>query len=81
VDPQLRVTFWTYFRQLAKSVVTLVISSHVMDEAERCDRLGFLRQGRLLAEGSAAELRRAKGTASLEEAFLMFASEGAQGGN
>ncbi len=81
VDPQLRVTFWTYFRQLAKSGVTLVISSHVMDEAERCDRLGFLRQGRLLAEGSAAELRRAKGTASLEEAFLMFASEGAQGGN
>ncbi len=80
VDPQLRATFWSYFRQLANSGVTLVISSHVMDEAERCDRLGFLRQGRLLAEGSAADLRRAAGTATLEEAFLQFSSTGAAGG-
>jgi ABC-2 type transport system ATP-binding protein len=80
VDPQLRATFWSYFRQLANSGVTLVISSHVMDEAERCDRLGFLRQGRLLAEGSAADLRRAAGTATLEEAFLQFSSAGAAGG-
>jgi len=79
VDPQLRVTFWSYFRQLAQSGITLIISSHVMDEAERCDRLGFLRQGRLLAEGSAEELRRKKGSATLEEAFLMFASEAPRG--
>ena len=78
--PQLRATFWSYFRRLANSGVTLVISSHVMDEAERCDRLGFLRQGRLLAEGSAADLRRAAGTATLEEAFLQFSSAGAAGG-
>lgn len=81
VDPQLRVTFWSYFRHLAERGTTLIISSHVMDEAERCDRLGFLRQGKLLAEGSASELRRSKGTATLEEAFLMFASDGSQGGN
>jgi len=80
VDPQLRVTFWSYFRQLAESGITLIISSHVMDEAERCDRLGFLRQGRLLAEGSAEELRRTKGSATLEEAFLMFASDAPRGG-
>jgi ABC-2 type transport system ATP-binding protein len=80
VDPQLRATFWSYFRRLADSGVTLIISSHVMDEAERCDRLGFLRQGRLLAEGSAAELRRARGTATLEEAFLQFASDSPAGG-
>lgn len=80
VDPQLRATFWSYFRRLADSGVTLVISSHVMEEAERCDRLGFLRQGRLLAEGSAADLRRAQGTATLEEAFLRFASDSATGG-
>jgi ABC-2 type transport system ATP-binding protein len=80
VDPQLRVTFWSYFRHLADSGVTLVISSHVMEEAERCDRLGFLRQGRLLAEGSAEDLRRTQGTATLEEAFLRFASDGATGG-
>ncbi len=79
VDPQLRATFWSYFRRLADSGVTLIISSHVMDEAERCDRLGFLRQGKLLAEGSAADLRRAKGAATLEEAFLRFAAESTQG--
>ncbi len=80
VDPQLRATFWSYFHNLAESGITLIISSHVMDEAERCDRLGFLRQGRLLAEGSAEELRQTKGTATLEEAFLKFASNDSQGG-
>jgi ABC-2 type transport system ATP-binding protein len=73
VDPQLRVVFWTHFRQLAAEGVTIVVSSHVMDEAERCDRLGFMRHGRLLAEGSAAELRARAGTTTLEEAFLHFA--------
>jgi ABC-2 type transport system ATP-binding protein len=80
VDPQLRATFWAYFRRLAESGVTLVISSHMMEEAERCDRLGFMRQGKLLAEGSAADLRRSKGTATLEEAFLRFASDAGAGG-
>ncbi len=73
IDPQLRATFWSYFRRLADDGVTLVISSHVMDEAERCDRLGLLRQGQLLAEGSAVELQAAAGTATLEEAFLYIA--------
>jgi ABC-2 type transport system ATP-binding protein len=81
VDPQLRVTFWSYFRRLAESGVTLIVSSHVMDEAERCDRLGFMRQGRLLAEGSSDELRQRKGTNTLEEAFLKFAEEGNEGGS
>ncbi len=75
VDPQLRVTFWSYFRRLADSGVTLIVSSHVMDEAERCDRLGFMRSGKLLAEGSAADLRAQAGAATLEEAFLHFAGE------
>jgi ABC-2 type transport system ATP-binding protein len=76
VDPQLRASFWTYFRRLAASGVTLIVSSHVMDEAERCDRLGFIRQGKLLAQGSAEDLRNQAGTATLEEAFLHFAGEG-----
>jgi len=80
VDPQLRATFWTYFRQLADEGATMVVSSHVMDEAERCDRLGFMRQGKLLAEGSADELRAQAGTATLEEAFLRFAEGGPNGG-
>jgi ABC-2 type transport system ATP-binding protein len=75
VDPQLRATFWTYFRRLADGGVTVIVSSHVMDEAERCDRLGFIRSGKLLAEGSAAALRAQAVAATLEEAFLHFAGE------
>ena len=78
VDPQLRVAFWAYFRELAAEGVTIVVSSHVMDEAERCNRLGFMRQGHLLAEGSAAELRAQAGSATLEEAFLHFAGQQVQ---
>lgn len=80
VDPQLRATFWSYFRRLADTGVTLIVSSHVMDEAERCDRLGFMRQGKLLAEGSSAELRQRQGTETLEQAFLKFAEDGNEGG-
>lgn len=72
VDPQLRATFWAYFRRLADAGVTLIVSSHVMDEADRCDRLGFMRRGRLLAEGAPADLRRQKNVDTLEAAFLEF---------
>ncbi len=72
VDPQLRYSFWRYFRTLADSGVTLIVSSHVMDEAERCDRLGLMRAGKLLAEGTAAEIRARAGTANLEDAFLQL---------
>jgi ABC-2 type transport system ATP-binding protein len=80
VDPQLRASFWSYFRQLADQGVTLIISSHVMDEAERCDRLGFMRQGKLLAEGSAQDLRDKAGTQTLEDAFLHFSKQSPDGG-
>lgn len=76
VDPQLRVSFWEHFRALRDRGVTLLISSHVMDEAERCDRLGFMRSGQLIAEGSPAELRSRGGVEDLEQAFLRLA-EGA----
>jgi len=80
IDPQLRAAFWAYFRRLADEGATLIVSSHVMDEAERCDRLGFMRQGRLLAEGSAAELRVQAVAATLEGAFLRFAEGAIAGG-
>ncbi len=70
IDPQLRVQFWTYFRELTKAGISIVLSSHVMDEAERCDRLGLVRFGRLLAEGSVDELKRLAGVSRLEDAFL-----------
>jgi len=72
IDPQLRVTFWEHFYKLNEQGVTIIVSSHVMDEAEHCHRLGLMRDGRLLAEGSAEELRQGSGTSTLEEAFLAY---------
>ena len=73
VDPQLRVSLWDHLHRLNQQGVTIVVSSHVMDEAERCHRLGLMRNGRILAEGSASELRQRTGTSTLEEAYLALA--------
>lgn len=70
VDPALRRDFWEHFRALARAGTTILVSSHVMDEAARCDRLGLIRAGRLLAEGTVAELCARAGTTDLESAFL-----------
>ena len=70
VDPQLRVQFWEHFHEMAAAGTTIVVSSHVMDEAERCQRLGLIRFGKLLTEGTPAEVRATAGTNNLEEAFL-----------
>ena len=75
VDPQLRVQFWEQFRRMAAGGTTIIVSSHVMDEAERCQRLGLIQYGRLLAEGSPSEVRAQAGTQNLEEAFLKLAGE------
>jgi len=74
VDPQLRAQLWDGLRRMAADGTTILISSHVMDEAERTDRLGLILAGRLLAEGSADELRTLAGTDRLEDAFLKLAS-------
>jgi ABC-2 type transport system ATP-binding protein len=73
VDPQLRVQFWEDFRRMAAAGTTIIVSSHVMDEAERCQRLGLIQYGRLLAEGSPSEIRAQAGTQNLEDAFLALA--------
>lgn len=73
VDPALRVQFWEHFHRLAADGATLVVSSHVMDEADRCDELLFIRSGRVIAEGTPAELRARGGSDNLETAFLAFA--------
>jgi ABC-2 type transport system ATP-binding protein len=78
VDPQLRQTFWGYFRTLNRQGVTIVLSSHVMDEADRCDRLGLVRSGRLLAAGTPLEIRQLAGDDNLENAFLALAAREAQ---
>ncbi len=75
VDPLLRVQFWGHFRRLADAGTTIVVSSHVMDEADRCDELLFMRAGKVIARGSGEQLRAEAGTDDLEAAFLRFAGE------
>jgi ABC-2 type transport system ATP-binding protein len=70
LDPVLRRDLWETFHELAATGTTVVVSSHVMDEADRCDQLLLLREGRVLAVGTPEELRRATGTADLGAAFL-----------
>jgi ABC-2 type transport system ATP-binding protein len=73
VDPLLRIQLWDRFQQMAADGKTILVSSHVMDEAERCDRLGLIRFGRLLAEGTVAQLKAKAGVDRLEDAFLKLA--------
>ncbi|ARQ70880.1 ABC transporter ATP-binding protein [Streptomyces marincola] len=71
LDPVLRRDLWALFHRLAaERGATLLISSHVMDEADRCDRLMLMREGRLLAEGTPRDLRARTGRDSVEGAFL-----------
>jgi ABC-2 type transport system ATP-binding protein len=77
VDPKLRAELWDYFRELNKQGVTLIVSTHIMDEAEHCNRLAFIRNGRKLIEGTPAYLKERTGCDSLEGAFMRF-SEGGQ---
>ena len=70
LDPVLRRDLWQLFHELAADGCCLVVSSHVMDEAERCDRLLLMREGRLLAEATPADLLARTGATSVEAAFL-----------
>ena len=70
LDPVLRQDLWRLFGELAARGTTLLISSHVMDEAERCDRLLLMRDGRLIADEAPGALRSRTGTRDLEGAFL-----------
>jgi ABC-2 type transport system ATP-binding protein len=73
LDPVLRRDLWTTFHELAAAGTTLLVSSHVMDEAERCDDLILLREGRIVATGAPDELRSRTHADDLEEAFLVLA--------
>jgi ABC-2 type transport system ATP-binding protein len=70
LDPVLRRDLWALFSELALEGRTLLISSHVMDEAEQCPELLLLRDGKLLSHGSKRDLLRKTGTKSVEAAFL-----------
>ncbi|MFX0574773.1 ABC transporter ATP-binding protein [Nocardia nepalensis] len=76
LDPVLRVDLWKQFHELAANGTTLLVSSHVMDEAEHCDKLLLLREGDLLAQLSPDELRTETGEQNLEQAFLTLITMG-----
>ena len=77
LDPLLRRDLWRTFRALAESGTTLLVSSHVMDEAENCDELILVRDGRIVAQDTPEELLRRTGADDIVDAFLVLI-EGAQ---
>lgn len=70
LDPVIRAELWDFFHELAAGGATLLVSSHVMDEATRCDRLLLMREGDIIADDTPDAIRAATGTADLEQAFL-----------
>ena len=70
LDPVLRAELWGTFHALAAAGAAVLVSSHVMDEASRCDRLLLLREGRLIAQDTPAGLLASTGAADVEHAFL-----------
>ncbi len=75
LDPVLRRDLWDFFHELAEGGSTLLVSSHVMDEASRCDRLVLLRDGTIIAEETPSGLLSRTGATELDEAFLRLVEE------
>jgi ABC-2 type transport system ATP-binding protein len=70
LDPVLRVDLWALFHRLADQGAAVFVSSHVMDEAERCDRLLLMREGRIIGDGTPVEIKEKAGADNVEDAFL-----------
>jgi ABC-2 type transport system ATP-binding protein len=73
----LRRDLWALFHRIADSGAAVFVSSHVMDEAERCDRLLLMREGRIIADGTPGEIREKTGSDDIEAAFLTIVAEDA----
>jgi ABC-2 type transport system ATP-binding protein len=76
IDPELRRDLWVRFDEVRDAGATILVTTHVMDEADRCDRIAFVADGRVLDVGTAAELRVRSGSESVEAAFLRLRDEG-----
>jgi ABC-2 type transport system ATP-binding protein len=75
LDPVLRRDLWNLFHRIADLGAAVLVSSHVMDEAERCHRLLLMREGRIIADGSPEEIRQRTGAPDIEQAFLHLVEE------
>lgn len=76
VDPRSRRSFWDLIHALAKDGTTIFVTTHYMDEAEYCQRISLMVDGRVAAVGSPRELKRAEGVDSLQEVFLRIVEKG-----
>ena len=76
IDPVLKVEFWKEFERVRETGVTIIITTHVMDEAEHCDRLALIRNGGVIAMGTPFELKRDSGEDTMEGAFLYYGKKG-----
>ncbi|HEY9594041.1 MAG TPA: ABC transporter ATP-binding protein [Spirochaetia bacterium] len=79
IDPVLRAEFWDEFRRLRDAGATILLTTHVMDEADRCDRLALVFEGRVLAYDTPAGVCRAVGASTTEEAFLALRAQSLNG--
>jgi ABC-2 type transport system ATP-binding protein len=79
VDPELRAAFWEEFKVLKARGKAIMITTHYVEEAHGCDRIGFIRHGALVAEGTPGQLLARAGATTLEEAFLAFVRRAPQG--
>ena len=75
VDPELRASFWSYFRELTKRGKTVVITTHYMEEASHCDLVALMHVGRVLSRGPPATIKERAGAANLDDAFLALVRE------
>jgi len=75
LDPVLRRDLWALFHRIADAGAAVFVSSHVMDEADRCDRLLLMREGRIIADGSPVDIRQRTGSDDIEAAFLRVVEE------
>lgn len=74
IDPVLRKAIWNELRALTQQGVTIIVTTHVMDEAEKCDRLGLIRDGRLIAVDTPEAIIEHAGVRTIEEAFIALGS-------
>jgi ABC-2 type transport system ATP-binding protein len=75
IDPLLRRAIWNELYKLNRNGTTIVITTHVMDEAEKCHMLGMIRDGRIIAMGTPDDLKGATSSNRLEDAFLLYGGD------
>ncbi|MRH43698.1 ATP-binding cassette domain-containing protein [Aquibacillus halophilus] len=72
IDPILRNKVWNHFYEMKQQGISIIITTHVMDEAEKCDQLALLRDGKIMASGSPSKLKKQTNTSSIEQSFLYY---------